>query len=108
MKRAKLRGSKRNAAVVPGNAGTVDDVPVSERTLADPEPLVREHAAWALGWLPAPDEVQCGLQPPLRLVGRDVPLGEVPVDVHARRRTPAAVPRLGARNAPRRRCVRPA
>ena len=45
MKRAKLRGSKRNAAVVPGNAGTVDDVPVSERTLADPEPLVREHAA---------------------------------------------------------------
>ena len=39
---------KRNAAVVPGNAGTADDVPVLEQALADPEPLVRQHAAWAL------------------------------------------------------------
>jgi len=48
MKRAKLRGLKRNAAVVLGNTGDVDDVPVLQRALADPEPLVREHAAWAL------------------------------------------------------------
>jgi epoxyqueuosine reductase len=48
MKRAKLRGLKRNAAVVLGNAGTADDVNVLTRALDDPEPLVREHAAWAL------------------------------------------------------------
>ena len=48
MKRAKLRGLKRNAAVVLGNVGTADDVGVLTRALDDPEPLVREHAAWAL------------------------------------------------------------
>ena len=48
MKRAKLRGLERNAAVVPGNVGTVDDVDVLTRALDDAEPLVREHAAWAL------------------------------------------------------------
>jgi epoxyqueuosine reductase len=49
MKRAKLRGLKRNAAVVLGNTGTMDDVPALEQALGDPEPLVRAHAAWALG-----------------------------------------------------------
>ncbi|HTK49522.1 MAG TPA: HEAT repeat domain-containing protein [Gemmatimonadaceae bacterium] len=48
MKRAKLRGLKRNAAVVLGNVGTMDDVEVLTWALDDPEPLVREHAAWAL------------------------------------------------------------
>lgn len=48
MKRAKLRGLKRNAAVVLGNVGTMDDVDVLTRALDDAEPLVREHAAWAL------------------------------------------------------------
>ncbi|WP_158508750.1 HEAT repeat domain-containing protein [Gemmatirosa kalamazoonensis] len=48
MKRAKLRGLKRNAAVVLGNVGTADDVGVLTRALDDEEPLVREHAAWAL------------------------------------------------------------
>lgn len=49
MKRAKLRGLKRNAAVVLGNVGTIEDVPVLEQAIDDPEPLVREHVAWALG-----------------------------------------------------------
>jgi epoxyqueuosine reductase len=56
MKRAKLRGLKRNAAVVLGNpslgsgqAALSQDVEVLTRALDDPEPLVREHAAWALG-----------------------------------------------------------
>ena len=49
VKRAKLRGLKRNAAVVLGNVGTAEDADVLTRALADPEPLVREHAAWALG-----------------------------------------------------------
>jgi epoxyqueuosine reductase len=48
MKRAKLRGLKRNAAIVLGNVGTLEDVPVLEQSLDDPEPLVREHVAWAL------------------------------------------------------------
>ena len=48
MKRAKLRGLKRNAAVVLGNVGTADDIDVLTHALDDAEPLVREHAAWAL------------------------------------------------------------
>jgi epoxyqueuosine reductase len=61
MKRAKLRGLKRNAAVVLGNVGTLDDVDVLTHALGDAEPLpsagsgqaVREHAAWALDALAA-------------------------------------------------------
>jgi epoxyqueuosine reductase len=53
MKRAKLRGLKRNAAVVLGNMGTTEDVEVLIRALNDPEPLVREHAACALTHLAA-------------------------------------------------------
>ena len=45
MKRAKLVGLKRNAAVVLGNVGTAEDADVLERALDDHEPLVREHAA---------------------------------------------------------------
>ena len=48
MKRAKLRGLKRNAAVVLGNVGTEADIDVLAGSLKDPEPIVREHAAWAL------------------------------------------------------------
>jgi len=52
MKRAKLRRMKRNAAVVLGNVKSVEDVDVDvdelTHALADPEPLVRAHAAWAL------------------------------------------------------------
>jgi epoxyqueuosine reductase len=51
MKRAKLRGLKRNAAVVLGNVGAADDVEALTAALDDPEPLVREHAAWALARL---------------------------------------------------------
>ena len=57
MKRAKLRGLKRNAAVVLGNVGTVEDVPVLQQALNDEEPLVREHAAWALLQLRARDSL---------------------------------------------------
>jgi epoxyqueuosine reductase len=56
MKRAKLRGLKRNAAVVLGNVGTSEDTDVLTRALDDGEPLVREHAAWALARLRARDD----------------------------------------------------
>jgi epoxyqueuosine reductase len=46
--RAKRRGLLRNAAVVLGNTGGSEAVPALERALADPEPLVREAARWAL------------------------------------------------------------
>jgi epoxyqueuosine reductase len=48
MKRAKLRGLKRNAAVVLGNHGTAGDTEALTRALGDPEPVVRDHAAGAL------------------------------------------------------------
>ena len=51
MKRAKLRGLKRNAAVVLGNVGTPEDADVLEHAVQDEEPLVREHAVWAAGRL---------------------------------------------------------
>jgi len=49
LRRAKRRGLLRNAAVVLGNTGNPDAVPALARALDDPEPLVRGHAAWALG-----------------------------------------------------------
>jgi epoxyqueuosine reductase len=50
--RAKRRGLARNAAVALGNVGSEADVPHLARALAEhDEPLVRGHAAWALGRL---------------------------------------------------------
>ena len=52
MKRAKLRGLKRNAAVVLGNVGTADDADVLTRVRdEEPDGMVREHATWALARL---------------------------------------------------------
>jgi epoxyqueuosine reductase len=49
MKRAKLRGLKRNAAVVLGNVGTGEDLELLERIRdEEPDELVRGHAVWAL------------------------------------------------------------
>ncbi len=48
--RAKRRGLARNAAVALGNTGTEVDVPVLAQTVTShDEPIVRGHAAWALG-----------------------------------------------------------
>jgi epoxyqueuosine reductase len=47
--RAKRRGLARNVAVAMGNSGDRRYVPALEHAVAhDPEPLVREHAQWAL------------------------------------------------------------
>ncbi|HVF39867.1 MAG TPA: tRNA epoxyqueuosine(34) reductase QueG [Gemmatimonadaceae bacterium] len=48
MKRAKRRGLARNAAVALGNIGDERDAPLLFAALQHDEPLVREHAAWAL------------------------------------------------------------
>lgn len=49
VKRAKRRGYLRNLAVALGNAADPRTVPALARALRDAEPLVRGHAAWALG-----------------------------------------------------------
>jgi epoxyqueuosine reductase len=46
--RAKRRGLLRNAALVLGNRGDPAALPALRRALADPEPLIREAAAWAI------------------------------------------------------------
>jgi epoxyqueuosine reductase len=51
--RAKRRGLLRNVAVALGNSGNPAALPALTAALADPEPLVRGHAAWALGRLGA-------------------------------------------------------
>ena len=51
LKRAKLVGLKRNVCVALGNAGDLSAVPALTRALDVGEPLVRRHAAWALGRL---------------------------------------------------------
>lgn len=53
--RAKWIGMRRNACVALGNAGAPASVPPLAQALADPEPLVRRHAAWALGRIGGPD-----------------------------------------------------
>src|SRR5262249_2719277 len=51
IKRAKRRGLLRNVAVALGNRGDARAIPALVSALSDPEPLVRGHAAWALGRL---------------------------------------------------------
>jgi len=51
--RAKRRGVLRNTCVVLGNLGDLTNIPVLMYALHDHEPLVRGHAAWALGRLGA-------------------------------------------------------
>jgi len=49
IKRTKRRGFLRNVLVAIGNWGEPRAVPALKAALADDEPLVRSHAAWALG-----------------------------------------------------------
>jgi epoxyqueuosine reductase len=46
--RARRRGLLRNAAIVLGNSGDESALPALRQALADPEPLVRQAAAWAI------------------------------------------------------------
>jgi epoxyqueuosine reductase len=47
--RAKRRGFLRNVCVALGNRGGEEDLPALRQAANDAEPLVREHAEWALG-----------------------------------------------------------
>jgi len=48
IKRAKYRGWLRNLCVTMGNSGSARFVPWLERTCQHPDPVVHEHAEWAL------------------------------------------------------------
>jgi epoxyqueuosine reductase len=49
MKRARHDGLRRNAVVAMGNRADPRYAPALTAALADPDPVVRDHAAWALG-----------------------------------------------------------
>jgi epoxyqueuosine reductase len=48
IKRIKRRGFLRNVCVALGNTGDRDDLPALEAAAADSEPLIAEHANWAI------------------------------------------------------------
>ena len=48
IKRIKRRGFLRNVCVALGNVGTSDDLSALQEAALDPEPLIAEHAAWAI------------------------------------------------------------
>lgn len=61
--RTKRAGLLRNAAVALGNLGDLATIPTLTKALGDPEPVVRSHAAWALGRMPTlPPEALHGLE----------------------------------------------
>jgi epoxyqueuosine reductase len=53
--RAKRRGFLRNVAVALGNLKNKESIPALSKALGDHEPLVRQHAAWALGEIASDD-----------------------------------------------------
>jgi epoxyqueuosine reductase len=55
MKRSKLEGLQRNAAVAMGNRGDSSYVEPLGQALREAPAMVREHAAWALGRIDAPE-----------------------------------------------------
>jgi epoxyqueuosine reductase len=55
--RAKRRGFLRNVCVALGNTGTRDDLPALQTAAADAEPLVREHAVWAIDRIAAREKL---------------------------------------------------
>ena len=54
IKRTKRRGLLRNVAVALGNWGSNEALPVLEKALSDSEPLIVEHAHWALAAIRSP------------------------------------------------------
>jgi len=49
--RIKRRGLLRNVCVALGNVGDDDALPHLQKAANDPEPLIAEHARWAMDWI---------------------------------------------------------
>ncbi len=69
LRRASRAGFLRNVAVALGNWGSLTAVPALAAALSDPDPLVRGHAAWALGEIGSADA--CALLAALLVAERD-------------------------------------
>ena len=58
LQRTKRRGYLRNLAVTLGNSGDIHHLPMLQQALNDPEPMIREHAHWAIAKLTNPSITQ--------------------------------------------------
>jgi epoxyqueuosine reductase len=66
IKRIKRRGFLRNVCVALGNVGSAADLPALEQATHDPEPLIAEHARWAVDQIRARAETPGGVVFPAR------------------------------------------
>jgi epoxyqueuosine reductase len=48
IKRTKFAGLRRNVVVAMGNSGNPEFIPILEKMAGDPDPVIAEHARWAL------------------------------------------------------------
>ena len=62
--RAKRGGFLRNVAVALGNARNPSAIPVLEKAVRDPDPLIREHVSWALSRLSGGERRTSNVQHP--------------------------------------------
>src|SRR4051812_19923242 len=76
MKRAKLAGLQRNAAVAMGNRRERRFVVPLAEALREGDPLARGHAAWALGRIGG-DEARAALEAALAVEGDEAVRGEI-------------------------------
>jgi epoxyqueuosine reductase len=63
IKRIKRRGFLRNVCVALGNVGGREDLPALELAARDPEPLIAEHAAWAIDQIGARLREKAAIKP---------------------------------------------
>jgi len=87
--RAKRRGFLRNIAVALGNLKSHEAVPALIASLDDAEPLVRGHAAWALGEI-ATEPALDGLQHRLKIEMDDAVRAEIDAALAQAKREPPA------------------
>ena len=76
IRRTKRRGLLRNVCVALGNSGDPQAVPALIRALHDDEPMIRGHAAWALGQIGG-EEAQKALQEMLEYEKNEETLQEI-------------------------------
>jgi epoxyqueuosine reductase len=60
IKRIKRRGFLRNVCVALGNTGTNADLPALQKSANDAEPLIAEHAVWAIREITQRETVRFG------------------------------------------------
>ena len=65
--RTKRRGLLRNVCVALGNVGDARALPALRRAALDPEPLIAEHAVWAIGRIESRPRSESAGQPPENL-----------------------------------------